>query len=120
MPQNCNGCRGALYAPERLLDGERSMIRTAFARLLGQGWTDVLRARHPTGRVYTFWDYKRDRRRRDAGLRIGHILLSPWLHDRLRDAGVDRDVRGREGASDHAPVWAGLAGDCRSAGIGSQ
>ena len=41
--------------------------RAAFARLLAQGWTDALRARHPTGPVYTFWDHKRDRWRRDAG-----------------------------------------------------
>ena len=79
--------------------------RGAFARLLAQGWTDALRAHHPIGPVYTFWDYKRDRWRRDAGLRIDHILLSASLRDRLADAGVDRDVRGREGASDHAPVW---------------
>jgi exodeoxyribonuclease-3 len=82
--------------------------RAVFARLLAQGWTDALRARHPTGPVYTFWDYKRDRWRRDAGLRIDHILLSTALQDSLVDAGVDRGVRGREGASDHAPVWAVL------------
>jgi exodeoxyribonuclease-3 len=82
--------------------------RAAFARLLAQGWTDALRARHPTGPVYTFWDYKRDRWHRDAGLRIDHILISAALQDRLVDAGVDREVRGREDASDHAPVWAVL------------
>lgn len=82
--------------------------RAAFGRLLAQGWTDAIRARHPTGPVYTFWDYKRDRWRRDAGLRIDHVLLSPSLEDKRADAGVDRDVRGREGASDHAPVWVEL------------
>ena len=80
--------------------------RAAFRRLLDQGWTDALRAVHPTERIYTFWDYKRDRWARDAGLRLDHILLSPDLAPRLLDAGVDRDVRGAEGASDHAPVWA--------------
>jgi exodeoxyribonuclease-3 len=35
--------------------------------------------------------------------------MSPSLRDRLTDAGVDRDVRGREGASDHAPVWIRLS-----------
>jgi exodeoxyribonuclease-3 len=83
--------------------------RAAFARLLAQGWTDALRARHPTGPLYTFWDYKRDRWRRGAGLRIDHVLLSPALRDRLRDAGVDREVRGHDGASDHAPAWVMLA-----------
>jgi exodeoxyribonuclease-3 len=95
--------------------------RAAFRRLLGQGWTDAIRARHPTGPIYTFWDYKRDRWRRDAGLRLDHILLSPSLAKQLTDAGVDRDVRGEDGASDHAPVWVALrpgqtqAGEARKA-----
>ena len=82
--------------------------RAAFRRLLNQGWVDAIRARHPNEAIYTFWDYKRDRWRRDAGLRIDHILLSPTLADSLTDTGVDRDARGQEGASDHAPVWAVL------------
>ncbi len=79
--------------------------RDAYARLLGQGWTDALRVRHPATPPFTFWDYKRERWARNAGLRIDHLLLSPDLALRLRDAGVDRDVRGRPGASDHAPTW---------------
>ncbi len=79
--------------------------RQAFRRLLDQGWTDALRTLHPQEALYTFWDYKRDRWARDAGLRLDHLLLSPALAPRLRTAGVDRAVRGREGASDHAPAW---------------
>jgi exodeoxyribonuclease-3 len=63
---------------------------------------------HPHERLYTFWDYKRNRWPRDAGLRLDHLLLSSVLAARLKDAGVDRAVRGREGASDHAPVWISL------------
>ena len=79
--------------------------RAAFRRLLDQGWTDAIRACHPSGAIYTFWDYRRDRWPRDAGLRLDHLLLSPSLRLRLLDAGVNRDVRGRFDASDHAPVW---------------
>jgi exodeoxyribonuclease III len=79
--------------------------RAAFRRLLDQGWTDAIRTLHPSEPMYTFWDYKRDRWRRDAGLRLDHLLLSAPLVGRLADAGVDREVRGREGASDHAPAW---------------
>ena len=79
--------------------------RAAFARLLAQGWTDALRATHPDRPLYTFWDYKRGRWGRDAGLRLDHLLLSPGLAARLVDAGVDRQVRGLEDASDHAPAW---------------
>ena len=79
--------------------------RALFRRLLGQGWTDAIRRVHPDATVYTFWDYMRQRWERDAGLRLDHLLLSPQLAPRLKDAGVDRAVRGLEGASDHAPVW---------------
>ena len=95
------------WAKDALLQPES---RAAFRRLLDQGWTDAIRARHPTGPVYTFWDYKRDRWRRDAGLRLDHILLAPVLARRLSDAGVDRCVRGEAGASDHAPTWVVLDG----------
>jgi DNA polymerase-1 len=42
-------------------------------------------------------------------LRLDHLLLSPAAAKRLKEAGVDRDVRGKEGASDHAPAWIVLA-----------
>jgi exodeoxyribonuclease-3 len=82
--------------------------RAAFQRLLDQGWTDALRARHPAQPLWTFWDYKRQAWPRDAGLRLDHLLLSPALAKRLIHAGVDRQVRGLPGASDHAPAWAVL------------
>jgi len=89
------------WANDALLQPES---RAAFRRLLDQGWTDAIRALHPSDPMYTFWDYKRDRWRRDAGLRLDHLLLSAPLASRLAAAGVDREVRGREGASDHAPA----------------
>jgi len=79
--------------------------REAYGRLLAQGWVDAIRVLHPNEPMYTFWDYKRQGWKRDAGLRLDHILLSPSILDRLQAAGVDRDVRGKEDASDHAPVW---------------
>ncbi|MET3897369.1 exodeoxyribonuclease-3 [Devosia sp. UYZn731] len=79
--------------------------RAQFARLLEQGWTDAIRKQHPHETVYTFWDYMRNRWPRDAGLRLDHLLLSKKLAKRLVSSGVDREVRGREGASDHAPTW---------------
>jgi exodeoxyribonuclease-3 len=79
--------------------------RAAFKSLLAQGWTDAIRERHPSQPMYTFWDYKRNRWPRDAGLRLDHLLLSPVLAPRLIKAGVDRKLRGEEGASDHAPAW---------------
>jgi exodeoxyribonuclease-3 len=79
--------------------------REVFARLLAQGWTDALRKKHPDEVIYTFWDYMRKRWERNGGLRLDHLLLSKKLARRLKAADVDREVRGIEGASDHAPVW---------------
>lgn len=79
--------------------------RAAWQTLLDQGWTDAIRALHPDAPMYTFWDYLRNRWPRDAGLRIDHLLLSRPLADTLRASGVDKEVRGWEHASDHAPVW---------------
>ncbi len=86
-----------------------SLVRDAYRRLVAQGWTDALRALHPGERIYTFWKYFRNAFGRNAGLRIDHLLLSPPLAKRLTATGVDRDVRGREKASDHAPAWIDLA-----------
>jgi exodeoxyribonuclease-3 len=99
-----------VYKPERWLDDAlfRAEVREAFALLIKHGWTDSLRTIHPNETIYTFWDYFRNAYGRNAGLRIDHLLLSPTIASRLVDAGVDRDVRGWEKASDHAPVWAQL------------
>jgi exodeoxyribonuclease III len=119
---NVNGINGRLdfnvmptdldvLAPERWVDDAlfRPEVRAAYRRLVAQGWTDALRSLHPHERIYTFWKYFRNAFARDAGLRIDHLLLSPSLAGRLVAAGVDREVRAREHASDHAPVWIELA-----------
>lgn len=100
-----------VYKPERWVDDAlfRPESRTAFQKLVAQGWTDALRKLHPTEIIYTYWDYFRNAYGRNAGLRIDHFLLSPQLEDRLLAADVDRDVRGWEKTSDHAPVWIELA-----------
>ncbi|WP_456828443.1 exodeoxyribonuclease III [Bradyrhizobium sp. USDA 4518] len=79
--------------------------RAAFKALVDQGWCDAIRALHPDAPMFTFWDYKRQRWPRDAGLRLDHLLLSPAVAPRLVKAGVDRAIRGEDGASDHAPAW---------------
>ena len=79
--------------------------RDAYARLMADGWTDALAALNPAGGVWTYWDYQAGAWQRDHGFRIDHALLSPELADRLEASGVDKDHRGREKASDHAPLW---------------
>ena len=100
-----------VYAPDRWRDDAlfRPEVRAAYHDLVAQGWTDALRHLHPDQRIYTFWKYFRNAFARDAGLRIDHFLLSPAVARRLKAAGVDKEVRGWEHASDHAPVWIELS-----------
>ena len=96
-----------VYKPERWVKDAlfRPETREAFHRLVAQGWTDSLRSMHPDEVIYTFWDYFRNAYGRNAGLRIDHLLLSPALAGALTASDVDREVRGREKPSDHAPTW---------------
>lgn len=82
--------------------------RDAYFRLLHDGWTDAIDTLNPRGGVWTYWDYQAGAWQRDHGFRIDHLLLSPESADRLVSAGVDKEYRGREKASDHAPVWVEL------------
>jgi len=96
-----------VYKPERWKDDAlfRPEVREAFRLLVEQGWTDAIRHLHPGEQIFTFWDYFRNAYGRNAGLRIDHLLLSPSVAARLKSAGVNRDVRGWEKSSDHAPTW---------------
>ena len=89
-------------------------------RLVSQGWTDAIRELHGDERIYTFWHYLRNRWQRNAGLRLDHLLLSPAIASGLKDAGVDRAIRGREGASDHAPAWIVIERPTIRHGLGPQ
>lgn len=100
-----------IYKPDTWRDNAllQPEPRAAFASILEQGWTDAIAQVHRKAKdvPFTFWDYRRKRWERNAGLRIDHILVNTSF--KVADAGVDREERGREGASDHAPVWAELA-----------
>ena len=96
-----------VYKPERWVDDAlfAPQVRDAFAKLIGDGWVDALRAIYPDEQVFTFWDYFRNAFARDAGLRIDHLLLNPSAAHLLKSAGVDRATRALTKTSDHAPVW---------------
>jgi exodeoxyribonuclease-3 len=86
----------------------RPETRAPCRKLFAQGWMDALRHLNPGKPVFTFWDYTSGSRRRNARLRIDHLLLNPVAAKRLSSAGVDREVRGWEKTSDHAPTWVEL------------
>jgi exodeoxyribonuclease-3 len=96
-----------VYKPERWVEDAlfRVETREAFGRLMSQGWVDAIRTIHPEETIYTFWDFFRDAYGRNAGIRIDHLLLNAAAAKRLKGAGVERDVRGWEKPSDHAPTW---------------
>ena len=83
--------------------------RAAFRKLLNLGLTEAIRARNAAHGLYSFWDYQAGAWDRNNGIRIDHLLLSPQAADLLQDAGIDKQVRGREKPSDHVPVWIELA-----------
>lgn len=80
--------------------------RAAFFTLSHMGYTDALRAIHPHGAQYSYWDYQRGAWQRDNGIRIDHLMLSPEAAACLNSAGVDKEPRGWERPSDHTPVFA--------------
>ena len=82
----------------------RPETRARYRRLQWMGLTDAIRAVHPHGHVYTFWDYQAGAWQRDMGLRIDHALLSPTLAERLVAADPDRNERDQPQPSDHVPV----------------
>lgn len=106
IPQDDDTYSVKAMASDALMQPES---RAAYSRLLADGWTDAVRTLNPRGGVWTYWDYQAGAWQRDHGFRIDHILLTPELADRLQSVGVDKDHRGREKASDHAPVWALLS-----------
>ena len=91
--------KDALFQPES---------KAALRRIENLGYSDAFRALHPGAGHYTFWDYFGSWERNN-GIRIDHVLLSPQALDRLKQAGIDKEVRGAsEKPSDHVPVWVEL------------
>jgi exodeoxyribonuclease-3 len=97
---------GSLPATDALV---RPETRARFRSLLWLGLTDAIRALHPRGPVYTFWDYQAGAWQRDLGLRIDHALLSPTLAEALVHAAPDRNERDQAQPSDHVPMLVELA-----------
>ena len=82
--------------------------RAALQGLLDLGLHDAFRLHHDEPGVFSWWDYRQAAFRRDLGLRIDLTLVSDALKERCVAAGVDREPRGWERPSDHAPAWVQL------------
>ncbi len=105
IPQDEDAKRPEAWREDALA---RPESRAAFRRLMALGLTDAIRAFDERPGIYTFWDYQAGAWRRDDGIRIDHLLLTPAAADRLTASGVDRGPRDGEKPSDHTPVWADL------------
>jgi exodeoxyribonuclease-3 len=105
IPEPVDAKRPAAWTNDALFQPES---RAMYRKIEALGLTDAVRACHPGPGVYTFWDYQAGAWQKDDGIRIDHMLLSPQAADLLRGAGVDRQTRGWEKPSDHAPVWVDL------------
>ncbi|MFA7668147.1 MAG: exodeoxyribonuclease III [Burkholderiaceae bacterium] len=82
--------------------------RKAFQALLDLGLTDAYRLFPQPEKSYSWWDYRRFAFRRNAGLRIDHVLLSDALRPLCTACVIDKEPRALEQPSDHAPVIATL------------
>ena len=82
--------------------------RAAFQALLGLGLKDGFRLFEQPDKSFSWWDYRMMGFRRNAGLRIDHILLSPELAASCSSCAIDKAPRRLERPSDHTPVTAEL------------
>ncbi len=83
--------------------------RERFQRLTAAGLVDAFRQFPQADRSFSWWDYRQLGFRRNAGLRIDHILLDRLTSSRLTACRIDREPRKLQQPSDHAPVIAELA-----------
>jgi len=83
--------------------------REAFRRLIELGFKDSFRLFEQPEKSYTWWDYRMNGFKRNLGLRIDHILLSPGLAANCTACSIDLEPRRNERPSDHAPVVAEIA-----------
>ena len=78
--------------------------RAQFQRLLGLGLADAFRLFEQQPKSWSWWDYRNLAFRKNQGLRIDHILVSPALKGRVAACSIDKAPRRNERPSDHAPV----------------
>jgi len=83
--------------------------REQFQRLIQLGLCDSFRLFEQAPKSYSWWDYRMMAFRRNAGLRIDHILLSNALREKCMASTIDKNPRGWEQPSDHAPVIVTIA-----------
>jgi exodeoxyribonuclease-3 len=87
----------ALFQPES---------RASYRALLNLGLTDAFMQADGRVKQYTFWDYQAGAWRKDQGIRIDHLVLSPQAADCLEGVDIRRAARAMDKPSDHVPIVA--------------
>ena len=82
--------------------------RAALQSLLSLGLTDSFRLFDQPPKSFSWWDYRMNSFKRNAGVRIDHVLLSSSLVEKCSACLIDKGPRGNEQPSDHTPVVATL------------
>ena len=101
-PDNIDVAEAEKHAGKILCSNEE---RQWFQNLLALGFTDAVRFLAKDEKIYTWWDYRMNAFRRNLGMRIDHILLTPNLMQKTTKYQIDKTARAAERPSDHAPVW---------------
>jgi len=83
--------------------------REAFRALCALDLKDAFRLFEQADKLFSWWDYRQMAFRRNMGVRIDHILLSPPLVARCSACVIDKVPRKWEQPSDHTPVIATLS-----------
>ena len=102
VPANIDLAEAEKHAGKILCSDEE---RQWFQSLLDLGLTDAVRFLAKEEKIYTWWDYRMNAFRRNLGMRIDHILLTPDLMQKTTKYQIDKNARSAERPSDHAPVW---------------
>jgi exodeoxyribonuclease-3 len=106
IPRDADADDPASWAGDALITPE---ARAKYRTLLNLGVTDAFMAADGRAGQYTFWDYQAGAWRRNHGIRIDHLALSPKAAERLAGVQIHRDARALEKPSDHVPVLARFA-----------
>ena len=105
IPQYIDCKYPAQWAQDALFD---SNVRTKFNFLLNLGYIDAVRTLDESHSIFTQWDYRNRAWEENNGVRIDHIILSPYAADKLKDSWIDSTLRNKAKPSDHVPVWISL------------
>jgi exodeoxyribonuclease-3 len=104
IPELCDAAHPEQWEKDALFQPES---RAHFRKLKNKGLIDAVRA-CTDDPAYTFWGYQGQAWRKNNGIRIDHMLLSPHAADSLKRVNVLSSWRSVENASDHVPLWVDL------------